>query len=148
MRITSRGRYAVTALLDLALNGQDGPISLSEIADRQGLSLRYLEQIFCNLRRQGIVCSVRGAGGGYSLCECATRISVADIVAAVEGQMELELQDASAGPVHQALVAEFWTGLNDCMRDYLETATLASLCACANRCQPGVENPADTRAVP
>lgn len=133
MRITTRARYAVTALIDLAQHGRCGPVCLAEIAQRQGLSLRYLEQIFCSLRRSGIVCSSRGPGGGYQLCACASRISIADIVAAVEEPGGFDTTDEGGGEVHQALVAQFWSGLSDCMRDYLAQATLASLCDSAAR---------------
>lgn len=134
MNVTSRGRYAVTALLDLARHGQGAPVPLAEVARRQGLSVRYLEQIFCGLRSGGLVDSVRGASGGYRLCRAAEDISVADVVAAVEA--DKATQDA-AGPVHQTLISEFWSGLSDCMRGYLEQATLASLCDCAARGEQG-----------
>ncbi len=134
MKVTTRARYAVTALIDLALNGRERAVPLAEVAERQGLSLRYLEQIFCALKRAGIVCSARGPGGGYRLCECSSRISVADIVSAVEEPAETEQADEACGAVHRALVAEFWGGLSACMREYLEQATLASLCECAGRC--------------
>ncbi len=134
MNVTSRGRYAVTALLDLALQGRDAPVPLAEVARRQGLSLRYLEQIFCGLKRRGLVESVRGPGGGYRLCREAEAISVAEVVAAVEAGRPP--QD-DAGPIHQTLVTEFWGGLSNCMRDYLQDASLASLCDCARRGEGG-----------
>lgn len=130
MNVSSRGRYAVTALLDLAQHGGGQPVPLTEIAKRQGLSLRYLEQIFCGLKNQGLVESMRGAGGGYRLCHAPEQISVADVVAAVETSDRAPAD--CAGPVHQTLVSEFWSGLSDCMRGYLENASLASLCDCAN----------------
>ena len=151
MNITSRGRYAVTALLDLSLHTQDGPVPLADVARRQGLSMRYLEQIFCGLKSCGLVESVRGAAGGYRLCRDATQISVADVVAAVEA--EKQNQD-SAGPVHQTLVSEFWSGLSDCMRNYLEDASLASLCDCARQetaqdaeLEPALDSPSCSSAV-
>ncbi|MFT4675052.1 MAG: Rrf2 family iron-sulfur cluster assembly transcriptional regulator, partial [Reinekea sp.] len=67
MKLTTKGRYAVTAMLDLALNEEDGPINLADISERQGISLSYLEQLFAKLRKQGLVASVRGPGGGYLL---------------------------------------------------------------------------------
>lgn len=139
MNVTSRGRYAVTALLDLARHAQGQPVPLAEIARRQGLSLRYLEQIFCGLRGHGLVDSVRGAGGGYRLCRAPEQISVAEVVAAVETD---RTPGDCAGPVHQTLISEFWAGLSDCMRGYLEQASLASLCDCADpaRCEkPGLQ---------
>lgn len=139
MNVTSRGRYAVTALLDLARHGQGAPVPLAEVARRQGLSVRYLEQIFCGLRGRGLVDSVRGAGGGYRLCRPPADISVAEVVCAVEANKAT--QDV-AGPVHQTLVSEFWGGLSDCMRGYLEQASLASLCDCAARGEQTCEQPA------
>lgn len=133
MNVTSRGRYAVTALLDLARYGQGQPVPLAEVARRQGLSLRYLEQIFCGLRGAGLVDSVRGAAGGYRLCRAPEQISVADVVCAVEADNADKVTQDTAGPVHQTLVSEFWAGLSDCMRGYLEQASLASLCDCAAR---------------
>lgn len=133
MNVTSRGRYAVTALLDLALHGQQSPVPLADVARRQGLSVRYLEQIFCGLKSRGLVESVRGSAGGYRLCRQADEISVADIVSAVEAHRSP--QDA-AGPVHQTLVSEFWSGLSTCMQEYLQDASLASLCDCARQAQP------------
>ena len=83
MRLTTKGRYAVTAILDLALHDADAPITLSEISERQGLSLSYLEQLFASLRKRGLVSSVRGPGGGYRLARPASQISVADVITAV-----------------------------------------------------------------
>ena len=83
MRLTTKGRYAVTAMLDLALNHEQGPIRLAGISDRQGISLSYLEQLFALLRRRELVRSVRGPGGGYHLGRHASTISVADVIAAV-----------------------------------------------------------------
>lgn len=130
MNITSRARYAVTALLDLAQQPEAGPVALGTIGARQGLSVRYLEQLFCQLRQAGLVASARGPGGGYRLARPPAQISVADVVAAVE--CPPKHQDC-AGQVHQALVDEFWMGLSDCMRDYLSGATLASLRDCVTR---------------
>lgn len=84
MRLTTKGRFAVTAMLDLALNGDEGPVSLAGISERQKISLSYLEQLFGKLRRGSLVESVRGPGGGYNLARDAAAVSVADIVRAVE----------------------------------------------------------------
>lgn len=83
MRLTTRGRYAVTAMLDLAIHGDKGPISLADISDRQEISLSYLEQLFAKLRQQELVSSVRGPGGGYRLSRCSDAINVAEIIDAV-----------------------------------------------------------------
>src|SRR4029450_7607690 len=84
MRLTTKGRFAVTAMLDLALNSTHGPVTLSGISGRQKISLSYLDQLFGKLRRRELVESVRGPGGGYNLARDASRVSVADIVRAVE----------------------------------------------------------------
>jgi Rrf2 family iron-sulfur cluster assembly transcriptional regulator len=88
MRLTTRGRYAVTAMLDLALHGDEAPVSLADIAARQDISLAYLEQIFARLRRRGLVSSVRGPGGGYRLDADRPGISVAAIVDAVDESLD------------------------------------------------------------
>merc|ERR1712000_184489 len=77
MRLTTKGRYAVTAMLDLAIHAQQGPVSLNDISGRQGISLSYLEQLFAKLRRNGLVASVRGPGGGYRLSRESAQINVA-----------------------------------------------------------------------
>ena len=82
MRLTTKGRFAVTAMIDLALRSGDGPVTLAGISDRQKISLSYLEQLFGKLRRFNIVDSVRGPGGGYCLARPASQITVADIVRA------------------------------------------------------------------
>ena len=84
MRLTTKGRYAVTAMLDLAIHDQQGPITLSDISKRQGISLSYLEQLFSRLRKQGLVDSARGPGGGYRLSRAASQIVVADVITAVD----------------------------------------------------------------
>ena len=88
MRLTTKGRYAVTAMLDLALHASRGPVSLNDISGRQGISLSYLEQLFAKLRRSGLVASVRGPGGGYRLSREDTSINVAEIVDAVNESMD------------------------------------------------------------
>ena len=84
MKLTSKGRYAVTAMLDLALHAQQGPVTLAGISERQGISLSYLEQLFTRLRKQGLVASTRGPGGGYRLARPASEIRVVDILSAVD----------------------------------------------------------------
>jgi Rrf2 family iron-sulfur cluster assembly transcriptional regulator len=84
MKLTTKGRYAVTAMLDLAINHNQGPITLADISQRQGISLSYLEQLFSRLRRQGLVDSTRGPGGGYRLSRNADEIAIADVISAVD----------------------------------------------------------------
>lgn len=88
MRLSTKGRYAVTAMLDLALNGTDGPVTLADISENQGISLSYLEQLFAALRSKGLVRGVRGPGGGYYLGRESDEISIADIICAVDEWVE------------------------------------------------------------
>jgi len=84
MRLTTKGRFAVTAMIDVAMHGQGGPVTLSAVSERQKISLSYLEQLFGKLRRHGLVDSVRGPGGGYNLARPADAVSVADVILAVD----------------------------------------------------------------
>jgi Rrf2 family iron-sulfur cluster assembly transcriptional regulator len=129
MRLTTKGRYAVTSMLDLALNQQGGPIPLAGISARQDISLSYLEQLFAQLRRRGLVQSVRGPGGGYNLGKEAKLISVAEVIEAVN-----ESTDATrckgAGDCQQGetcLTHHLWMDLSDQIRDFLSDITLADL---------------------
>ena len=88
MRLTTKGRFAVTAMIDLALRGSEGPVTLAGISDRQKISLSYLEQLFGKLRRHHLVDSVRGPGGGYCLARPLEEISVADIIRAVDEPLD------------------------------------------------------------
>jgi len=88
MRLTTKGRYAVTAMVELALNQDKGRISLAEIAERHGISQSYLEQLFASLRRRGLVDGTRGPGGGYRLARRRTDISVADVIDAVDESVD------------------------------------------------------------
>ena len=88
MRLTTKGRYAVTAMLDLALNAREAPVSLADISERQGISLSYLEQLFAKLRRNGLVSSVRGPGGGYQLAHAATDIQIVQVIDAVDESVD------------------------------------------------------------
>ena len=88
MRLTSKGRYAVTAMLDVALHSNEGPVPLADISERQGISLSYLEQLFSRLRKAGLVASVRGPGGGYRLGIDANKIAVGAVIAAVDESVD------------------------------------------------------------
>lgn len=87
MKLSTKGRYAVTALADIALHGRDKPVALADIAERQDISLAYLEQLFVRLRRAGLVTSIRGPGGGYRLARTAGRINIAEVMAAVDERL-------------------------------------------------------------
>ncbi|MFP4079752.1 MAG: Rrf2 family transcriptional regulator, partial [Ectothiorhodospira sp.] len=88
MRLTTKGRYAVTAMLDLALHNDQGPISLADISNRQGISLSYLEQLFARLRKRGLVLSTRGPGGGYTLSRPPGEVAIADVITAVDEKVD------------------------------------------------------------
>ena len=129
MRLTTKGRFAVTAMIDLALRHNDGPVTLSGISERQKISLSYLEQLFGKLRRYCLVDSVRGPGGGYCLARPDAQITVADIVRAVDETLDAT-QCGGAGNCKDAeccMTHELWTTLNRKMYEYLESVTLATL---------------------
>jgi len=129
VRLTTKGRYAVTAMLDLAFHSQIKPVTLTEIATRQTISLSYLEQLFARLRRAGMVKGVRGPGGGYTLCGQASDINIADIIAAVDEQVDATKCGGEANcQKHQAcLTHDLWMGLSDQIREYLKGITLGEL---------------------
>lgn len=129
MRLTTKGRYAVTAMLDLAIHAQDGPVSLNDISGRQGISLSYLEQLFAKLRRGGLVASVRGPGGGYRLSRDGSDINVAEVVDAVNESMDAtrcsrrgDCQDGE-----ECLTHHLWLELSDQIHAFLRGITLAQL---------------------
>ena len=129
MRLTTKGRYAVTAMLDLALNRGHGPIALADIAQRQGISLSYLEQLFSKLRKRSLVASVRGPGGGYNLAREASTIFVAEVITAVDENVDTT-RCAGAhncqndGP---CLTHDLWHNLSERIYDYLNTISLQDL---------------------
>lgn len=129
MRLTTKGRYAVTAMLDLAFHSQIKPVTLTEIATRQTISLSYLEQLFARLRRAGMVKGVRGPGGGYTLCGLASDINIADIIAAVDEQVDATKcgGEANCQQDQACLTHDLWVGLSEQIRDYLKSITLGQL---------------------
>ena len=129
MRLTTKGRFAVTAMLDLALHGDAGPVSLAGISERQKISLSYLEQLFGKLRRRSIVESVRGPGGGYNLARGAAQVSVADIVRAVEEPID-STQCGGRENCHdnqRCMTHDLWEELNTTVYGFLEGVSLAHL---------------------
>jgi Rrf2 family iron-sulfur cluster assembly transcriptional regulator len=129
MRLTTKGRYAVTAMLDLALHKDQGPIALADVSARQGISLSYLEQLFARLRRHGLVASARGPGGGYQLGHDSTVISVADVIRAVD-----ETVDATRCGGNQncqrderCLTHDLWEDLSAQITGYLAGISLEDL---------------------
>ena len=130
MRLTTKGRFAVTAMIDVALNGRTGPVNLSSIHQRQRISLSYLEQLFGKLRRQRLVESTRGPGGGYSLGRQASAISVAEIILSIEDETEFKnraQRPDAPGAVHRCSTDELWESVNRRAVEFLESITLQSL---------------------
>jgi Rrf2 family transcriptional regulator, iron-sulfur cluster assembly transcription factor len=123
MRMSTKGRFAVNALIDLALREAAGPVALATISARQQVSLSYLEQLFSRLRRDGIVESTRGPGGGYTLGRTAAQITVADIVTAVDDPLDAADGENAADGLSQAL----WLRLNATMLQHMATITLQGL---------------------
>jgi Rrf2 family transcriptional regulator, iron-sulfur cluster assembly transcription factor len=123
MRMSTKGRFAVNALIDLALREPSGPVALASISQRQQISLSYLEQLFSRLRREGLVESTRGPGGGYTLGRTADRITVADIVSAVDEPFEEGGDEERSLGMSKAL----WLRLNSVMLEHMATISLATL---------------------
>ena len=129
MRLTTKGRFAVTAMIDLALRSGEGPVTLAGISERQKISLSYLEQLFGKLRRCSLVDSVRGPGGGYCLARPGTQITVADIVRAVDETLDATQCGGKENckDEERCMTQELWTTLNTKMYDYLTSVTLSDL---------------------
>ncbi len=129
MKLTTKGRYAVTAMLDLALHYEQGAVTLSEIARRQGISLSYLEQLFARLRRNGLVDSVRGPGGGYNLAMPPANISVAKIVIAINENIDATRcgGEKNCDGQERCLTHNLWEDLSQRIHEFLDGITLADL---------------------
>ncbi|MCG8534130.1 MAG: Fe-S cluster assembly transcriptional regulator IscR [Pseudomonadales bacterium] len=129
MKLTTKGRYAVTALLDLALHAQSGPVSLADISERQGISISYLEQLFAKLRKNELVTSVRGPGGGYKLSRAGAEIYVAQIIDAVDEKVDVtrcagngDCQDGETCLTH-----DLWQDLSSQIHAFLSDISIQSL---------------------
>ena len=132
MRLTTKGRFAVTAMIDLALRQHAGPVTLAGIGERQRISLSYLEQLFGKLRRRQLVSSVRGPGGGYCLAKPLEAISVAEIIDAVDESLDATRCGGTgdcAEDQRPCMTHELWTRLNEKMYEYLSSVSLAELVA-------------------
>lgn len=129
MKLTSKGRYAVTAMLDVAIHTASGPVSLADISERQGISLSYLEQLFSRLRKRGLVTSVRGPGGGYRLGKGSDKIAVADVICAVNESINATRcggkGDCQSG--NECLTHSLWTDLSIRIEEFLQSITLSEL---------------------
>lgn len=132
MKLTSKGRYAVTAMLDVALKEHSGPVPLADISARQGISLSYLEQLFSKLRKNELVSSVRGPGGGYKLGKARSEISVAMIIDAVNESVNVRRCTGNTGCAEggvQCLTHSLWAQLSDRISTFLDNITLEELMA-------------------
>lgn len=130
MRMTTKGRFAVTAMIDLALRQAHGPVTLAAISQRQQISLSYLEQLFGKMRRNGLVESTRGPGGGYSLARKAAEISVADVIMSVDEPIDATQcggKENCSGDGVRCMTHDLWSALNDRMYDFLSGITLDQL---------------------
>ena len=130
MRLSTKGRFAVTAMIDLALFQRSGPVPLSAVAQRQQISLSYLEQMFSKMRQVGLVASTRGPGGGYTLGDRGEDITVADIILAIEGSGATSGDEALEGAmVNREMTQALWDSLSSRLVDYMQSITLRSLAA-------------------
>lgn len=130
MRLTTKGRFAVTAMIDLALRQSTGPVTLAAISQRQHISLSYLEQLFGKLRRHDLVESTRGPGGGYTLGRKANDITVADIIVSVDEPLDATQcggKENCHGQGNRCMTHELWSTLNTKMVDFLDSVTLQKL---------------------
>jgi len=130
MRLTTKGRFAVTAMIDLALRQNNGPVTLAAISQRQQISLSYLEQLFGKLRRHELVESTRGPGGGYTLGRKASDITVADIIVSVDEPLDATScggKENCNGEGGRCMTHELWTSLNKRMVEFLDSVTLQKL---------------------
>lgn len=143
MRLTTKGRYAVTAMLDLSFHHDQGPITLADIAERQAISLSYLEQLFSRMRKKGLVASVRGPGGGYTLARGSGDISVAEIITAVDESVDTtRCQGAHNCQNNQlCLTHDLWEDLSNRIYEYLSQISLRDLTA-----RQGVQKVAERQA--
>jgi Rrf2 family transcriptional regulator, iron-sulfur cluster assembly transcription factor len=131
MRLTTKGRFAVTAMVDLGMRQTRGPVTLAAISERQHISLSYLEQLFGKLRRRKLVSSVRGPGGGYRLAQPMQSITVADIVIAVDEPLDATQCGGkeNCADDKRCMTHELWATLNKKMHEYLSSVSLADLVA-------------------
>jgi Rrf2 family iron-sulfur cluster assembly transcriptional regulator len=147
MRLTTKGRFAVTAMVDLGMRHGGGPVTLAEISQRQKISLSYLEQLFGKLRRRALVGSVRGPGGGYCLAQDMAQVSVADIILAVDEPIDAT-QCGGKENCHddqKCITHDLWANLNQRIFDYLGAVTLKQLVDEQKAKQNGVAQVHDMR---
>lgn len=131
MKLTTKGRYAVTAMIDLSLNDKEGPVSLLEISERQSISLSYLEQLFSKLRKEGLVNSMRGPGGGYSLSRSPDKIAISNIILAVDENLDVtSCGNAAVGcneDNKRCLTHNLWMDLSNRIQSFLDNISLQDM---------------------
>lgn len=131
MKLTTKGRYAVTAMLDLSLHSDNGPVSLAEISERQHISLSYLEQLFSKLRKQGLVNSMRGPGGGYSLSRAPADIAISNIIMAVDENLDVTNCGNTGSGCHESnkrcLTHNLWMDLSHRIQSFLDDISLEEM---------------------
>jgi len=129
MRLSTKSRYAVTSLLDLVMHSEHGPVSLADISVRQGISLSYLEQLFAKMRRNKLVISTRGPGGGYSLGGSPEQVCIADVINAVDEDIQVADRDVVNGAMsyEPCLTEQLWEELSTEIENYLTTISLADM---------------------
>ncbi len=129
MRLSTKSRYAVTSLLDLVMHSDTGPVSLADISVRQGISLSYLEQLFAKMRRNKLVVSTRGPGGGYSLGGSPEQVCIADVINAVDEEMQVADKDINnaSSTYEPCLTEQLWEELSTEIENYLTTISLADM---------------------
>jgi Rrf2 family iron-sulfur cluster assembly transcriptional regulator len=127
MRLSTKSRFAVTAMIDMSMRQHQGPVSLAAISQRQHISISYLEQLFSKMRQHGLVESTRGPGGGYTLNRDASHISVADIIRAVSSLDEKEQASDEAQQTGYVSTDELWSQLNQKIEDHMQSISLQSL---------------------
>jgi Rrf2 family transcriptional regulator, iron-sulfur cluster assembly transcription factor len=150
MRLTTKGRFAVTAMMDLAMHHGSGPVTLAEISGRQKISLSYLEQLFGKLRRHQLVESVRGPGGGYCLAKETGKLTVAEIILAVDEPIDATQCGGKENcrDEQKCLTHDLWATLNERIFDYLESVTLRQLVESHKAKEAGVAQVHDMRDAP
>jgi Rrf2 family iron-sulfur cluster assembly transcriptional regulator len=129
MKLSTKSRYAVTSLLDLVMHSDKGPVSLADISLRQGISLSYLEQLFAKMRRNKLVVSTRGPGGGYSLGDSPDQVCIADVINAVDEEVQVADKDVQNGAIgyKPCLTEQLWEELSAEIEGYLTTISLADM---------------------
>ncbi len=150
MRLTTKGRFAVTAMMDVAMTRGTHPVTLAAISERQKISLSYLEQLFGKLRRRGLVESVRGPGGGYRLAREMAQISVADIILAVDEMLDSTQCGGreNCRDENKCITHNLWANLNEHIFSYLGAVTLKQLVNEQEPGQNGVAQVHDMREIP